>query len=292
MFFDLRALGYFVAAYEECSVTAAARRCHVAQPSISMAIKGLEEHLGATLFERSRRGLRPTLAGERLYPKATSLLAQSRAIEQSFEAQPTAALHLHIQADIHVRTAAPLLHLLKQKIPGLGVHIVSDIAHAHLRMTSEHCRQPNDVFSRLWSEPYVMLVPQSHALRFTGRFDLSDFHSMPLIDRPHCIHHDHFKRLLAEKGVVPDVRAAAQAEEHLLLLVELGLGLAVVPRSHALYAKGAVIRELDPAFPFERHVGLSCAPGDGVWMKTLRELTPALRNAAALAMSGASQGLE
>jgi len=45
MLFDLRALGYFVAAFEERSITAAARRCFVAQPSISMAIKGLEEAL-------------------------------------------------------------------------------------------------------------------------------------------------------------------------------------------------------------------------------------------------------
>ena len=62
MLFDLRALGYFVAAYEERSVTAASRRCFVAQPSISMAIKGLEDALETTLFERSRQGLAPTPA--------------------------------------------------------------------------------------------------------------------------------------------------------------------------------------------------------------------------------------
>lgn len=62
MLFDLRALGYFVAAYEERSVTAASRRCFVAQPSISMAIKGLEDALNTTLFERSRQGLAPTPA--------------------------------------------------------------------------------------------------------------------------------------------------------------------------------------------------------------------------------------
>ncbi len=61
MLFDLRALGYFVAAYEERSVTAASRRCFVAQPSISMAIKGLEDALETTLFERSRQGLAPHL---------------------------------------------------------------------------------------------------------------------------------------------------------------------------------------------------------------------------------------
>ena len=73
MLFDLRSLGYFVAAYEERSVTAASRRCFVAQPSISMAIKGLEDALETTLFERSRQGLAPTPAAHRLYPRACSL---------------------------------------------------------------------------------------------------------------------------------------------------------------------------------------------------------------------------
>lgn len=48
MTYDLRALGYFVAAYEEKSVTAAARRCFIAQPSISAAIRNLESALGGS----------------------------------------------------------------------------------------------------------------------------------------------------------------------------------------------------------------------------------------------------
>ena len=112
MLFDLRALGYFVAAFEERSVTAAARRCFVAQPSISMAIKGLEEALGTVLFERSRSGLAPTPAGERLYPRACSLLAQSTAMVRDFRDSPRATLGLYLQDDVLVHSAAPLLALL------------------------------------------------------------------------------------------------------------------------------------------------------------------------------------
>ncbi len=65
---DIRSLRYFIAAYEGGSISAAARRCHVAQPSISTALAQLEEHLGTPLFERHRRGITPTEEGHRLYP--------------------------------------------------------------------------------------------------------------------------------------------------------------------------------------------------------------------------------
>ncbi|MDX5435152.1 MAG: LysR family transcriptional regulator, partial [Halomonas sp.] len=42
---DVRSLRYFIAAYEGGSISAAARRCHVAQPSISTALAQLEERL-------------------------------------------------------------------------------------------------------------------------------------------------------------------------------------------------------------------------------------------------------
>jgi hypothetical protein len=54
---------YFVALSEERSFTRAARRCHVAQPSLTRAIKLLEEELGGALFDRHREGVRLTDLG-------------------------------------------------------------------------------------------------------------------------------------------------------------------------------------------------------------------------------------
>lgn len=279
MLFDLRALGYFVAAYEERSVTAAARRCHVAQPSISMAIKGLEEALGVTLFMRSRHGLQPTAAGDRLHPKAVSLLAQSRALIGDFQQPPQAPLTLHLQADVLTHSVGPLLTLLARQIPDCRLHLVEEPGQARLRVTTAHCKAPADSFVPLWQEPYVMLVPQGHAMRFTPRFALKDLHGLPMIERPYCSLHLSFRQLLTEYGVTPDVRATAHREEQLLQLVSLGLGLAVVPRSHAAHAGSTVVRELDPAVPFVRQVGLACAPHDGEMLRHIHQMAPALAGA-------------
>lgn len=64
---DLRQIQYFVALYEERSVTRAARRLHIVQPALSMQISRLEERLGIDLFERTARGMIPTSAGEAMY---------------------------------------------------------------------------------------------------------------------------------------------------------------------------------------------------------------------------------
>ena len=67
---DLRRLQYFVAVAEERSFTRAAERLYVTQPSLSVAIRKLEQALGVTLFDRSSRHVVLTAAAEALLPKA------------------------------------------------------------------------------------------------------------------------------------------------------------------------------------------------------------------------------
>ena len=278
MLFDLRALGYFVAAYEERSVTAASRRCFVAQPSISMAIKGLEDALNTTLFERSRQGLAPTPAAHRLYPRACSLLAQSSAMVRDFRDAPRETLGIFLQDDLMVEPAAPLFALIAQELPHTLVRLTASAQEARLRLVAEHCKPASDTFAPLWREPYVMLVPESHPLRFRKSFAWDDLQGMPLIERPYCPQQQSFARLLAERGVVPDVRASAAREELLLHMVELGLGLAMVPASHAHHARRTVVRPLEAGpVAFERHLGLACAAHDGPTRAMLEPLAAGMR---------------
>ncbi|HET9147194.1 MAG TPA: LysR family transcriptional regulator [Acetobacteraceae bacterium] len=64
---DLRQLSYFVALFEEGSVTRAAQRVNVVQPALSMQIGRLERELGQKLFDRTPKAMEPTTAGRALY---------------------------------------------------------------------------------------------------------------------------------------------------------------------------------------------------------------------------------
>ena len=78
---DLKQLRYFQTVVELGSFTAAARRLHIAQPAISIAIRKLESELELTLLHRGERQVTPTSEGEVLLRHARRLLAQAEAAE-------------------------------------------------------------------------------------------------------------------------------------------------------------------------------------------------------------------
>jgi DNA-binding transcriptional LysR family regulator len=64
----IRQVDYFLALCEEQNFTRAAKRCGVAQPSLTRAIQQLEQELGTPLFERTQSIVRLTCAGALLRP--------------------------------------------------------------------------------------------------------------------------------------------------------------------------------------------------------------------------------
>ncbi|MGI6853580.1 LysR family transcriptional regulator [Mesorhizobium sp. 1B3] len=64
---DVRQIRYFIALYEEGSITRAAERLHVVQPAVSMQIRKLEAEYGLTLFDRTSHGVLPNAISHQFY---------------------------------------------------------------------------------------------------------------------------------------------------------------------------------------------------------------------------------
>jgi DNA-binding transcriptional LysR family regulator len=85
---DLGLLNSFVAVVEGGGFRAAARRLGVSQPLLSQQLRRLEQELGVTLIERSRRGGAPTPQGQRLLPHARRLVEGARQAASLFAPRP------------------------------------------------------------------------------------------------------------------------------------------------------------------------------------------------------------
>ena len=72
----LQSLRHFVAAYEQHSISAAARQVNATQSGVSVRIRDLEDQLGFSLFDRISTGVKPTKAGDLIYSRAIRILRE------------------------------------------------------------------------------------------------------------------------------------------------------------------------------------------------------------------------
>jgi LysR family hydrogen peroxide-inducible transcriptional activator len=75
--FTLRQLQYVVAVADSLSFRRAAEKCHVSQPSLSAQVAEMEAALGVPLFERDRRGVLITAAGQEIVARARRVLVEA-----------------------------------------------------------------------------------------------------------------------------------------------------------------------------------------------------------------------
>ncbi|CRZ20565.1 LysR substrate-binding domain-containing protein [Kingella kingae] len=83
----LTELRYIVAVAQEKHFGRAAQRCHVSQPTLSIAIKKLEEELGLPLFDRSSNEVLTTASGERIVLQARRVLEETEIIRHLANAE-------------------------------------------------------------------------------------------------------------------------------------------------------------------------------------------------------------
>ena len=120
---NLRSLAIFTAVCEEKNMTAAARRLHLAQPSVSLAIRELETEYDCVFFERLSKRLYLTEAGQRFYAYAQRILALQEEMDVCFH-ERTYERQLRIGSSITIASTVlfPLLHDFCQQHPAVQLH--------------------------------------------------------------------------------------------------------------------------------------------------------------------------
>jgi LysR family nitrogen assimilation transcriptional regulator len=124
---DLKQIRAFVTVFERGSINSAAANLRVAQPSLSLQIKNLEESVGVKLFERHARGVHPTAAGERFYGDCRRILGDVENAEQNmreFASGVSGALDVGLIPTVTKGVLAEVLPAYMEALPNMDVRVV------------------------------------------------------------------------------------------------------------------------------------------------------------------------
>ena len=124
---DIKQLRYFAAIAEEGSLSAAAARIGIAQPSLSQHVKNLEDHLGIELLARSPRGVTLTQSGELLLAHARKIIG---AVEQAAEEvrdsgrEPQGEVSFGLPSSVSMVLSVPLAETVRLELPQVRLRAV------------------------------------------------------------------------------------------------------------------------------------------------------------------------
>jgi DNA-binding transcriptional LysR family regulator len=244
---NIKQLNYFVAVATHLSFTKAAKTLFVSQPALSKQIAELEKEVGVQLFVRSRHAVKLTPAGGAFLRQAIHLLNEwSEGVETArrisrgtvgglavgFLGPPLRMLLPAIVRDFRDRypkidirlkemNKGPLLDdLLSGKLDtiftmNLGISGIKNLAHEHIYtddtyvvLPDSHPRARDRVLrlQDLASEPFVFISRQESPQGFYATYEL-------------CLN----------SGFTPNIVAETDFIETVLVLVECGIGISVLP---------------------------------------------------------------
>src|SRR3954451_7055890 len=174
---DLRLIRYFVAVAETGNVTRAAERLHIAQPSLSAAVKQLEQQLGVELLTRHGRRVALTPAGELLLRLGRELLEHADAVADAVRRHAAAAtgrLRLGLTPTARYGAGPRLLAACATRAPAVMLYtredttgaLLRDVAASRLDLALTFCAPhpppPDITLLALVAEPAVAHLPDAH----------------------------------------------------------------------------------------------------------------------------------
>ena len=125
---EIRTLRYFLAVAREENMSHAAEKLHVTQPTLSKAMKSLEEELGKKLFVRHSFSIQLTEEGHLLQKRAEDLVSLAEKIEKEFISLDDiqgGELYFGLAESYQIRYLAREIKIFKKQYPQLHYHITS-----------------------------------------------------------------------------------------------------------------------------------------------------------------------
>lgn len=243
---ELHQIKYFVALAQELNFTRAAEICDVSQPSLTRAIRKLEEELGGPLFRREGRRTHLTELGRMVRPRleqAQTLMEAARNEALDFSEMISARLTLGCMCTIAPSSVMSLIEFFSRQTPQLnltlrearGMQLVDQLMSGEIDIAIVGLpNYPDELMAEvLFTENYVVTFPSGHRFEKHENIRVDDLRGERYLERVNC----EYLNFLEAEGYSyhedTEQRFESEHESWVQAMVMAGLGCAIMPESLA-----------------------------------------------------------
>lgn len=252
---DLKQLQYFVSVIEHMNFSKAAEKLHISQPSLSNAIKKLEQEIGSPLLERNTRNLHLTEAGQLLYERAIVVLKNIEILKLEID-----EVVVHGTSEITIGVMESIKYWLpkviseyKNRYPKMVFHLVdilgSELVKNSLRSYKTHLVITNQLIDAedfevrsLYAERLVAVLPLDHPLAEKDKLTISDIYKEPfIIGKEGFQTRRDILNAFEKEGKDINIQFVIERFENAISLVRENLGISILPEK---YLQGPTLKTI------------------------------------------------
>jgi LysR family transcriptional regulator, hydrogen peroxide-inducible genes activator len=260
---EMHQIRYFLAVAEELNFTRAAERCTVAQPSLTRAIKLLEEELGGRLFHRERARTHLSELGHMVHPYLMHVFEQTQSVKQqamNFTRLERTVLKLGAMCTVSPTHLVGLISALQSRYQGIELQL-SDASASELQErlidgeleVALYCLgggQQDDRlhYMGLFREQFMIVVHPNHRLASQSAIRVKDLDGERYLNRANCELYDYAGTIWHEQGAFCKMVYRSERDDWILAMIAAGLGFGFMPE-YSVNHLGVVARPVvDPEF--------------------------------------------
>ena len=245
---EFRQLEYFLGVASELHFSRAADKLFITQPALSRQVQQLEENLGVLLFERNKRNVKLTPAGEYLRDEAIQLLSQVGNISKR-----TLQIHKGEGGEIKIghpgsaiySVIPPILMSLRTQFPEIRAKL-SEVLEDDLfgNLINRHVdvgfiREPfvdkHITAKVIFEEAFALVLPENHWITSENFTSLAQVKDELFVLPPRytgSVYYDMIIRMCENEGFAPNISHESNYGATILRLVEHNLGISLMPISY------------------------------------------------------------
>ncbi len=239
---EMQQIRYFLAVSDQGTITHAAQSTYVSQPSLTQAIKKLEDEIGGVLFTRTHSGCQLTPLGRMVEPKLRKIykdLQATKAEAIRFTRLNTIPLRIGLMTTIGAQRLSPCLAGYQQDFPNIEMELIIDSEATLLKQLDSELLDivisaPTQLLvspyqsTLLYEERYVVAFSSTHRFNQLQKVDLKAIQSVPYLDRLNCELREDLKCICQNQEINLYASYRSNSEEWILRMVQADIGVALM----------------------------------------------------------------